>query len=208
MNSRFNTKKMVLAALFGAIIILLNFTPFGYIQLPVIKATIIHVPVIIGAILLGPRIGAGLGVVFGLTSLYNNTFAPTVLSFAFSPFIPLPGTEKGSWLALIVTFLPRILVGILPYYVYKLLNRLFKTRGKLLTLGVSGLVGSMTNTLLVMSLIYFLFRDAYGEAFSLSLDAVYKAIISIIFVNGLPEAALAAILTAGICRTLQKVIKS
>jgi uncharacterized membrane protein len=208
MNSRFNTKKMVLAALFGAIIILLNFTPFGYIQLPVIKATIIHVPVIIGAILLGPRIGAGLGVVFGLTSLYNNTFAPTVLSFAFSPFIPLPGTEKGSWLALIVTFLPRILVGIFPYYVYKLLNRLFKTRGKLLTLGVSGLVGSMTNTLLVMSLIYFLFRDAYGEAFSLSLDAVYKAIISIIFVNGLPEAALAAILTAGICRTLQKVIKS
>ncbi|MDF2871097.1 MAG: hypothetical protein K0R05_2672 [Anaerocolumna sp.] len=208
MNSRFNTKKMVLAALFGAIIILLNFTPFGYIQLPVIKATIIHVPVIIGAILLGPRIGAGLGVVFGLTSLYNNSFAPTILSFAFSPFIPLPGTEKGSWLALIVTFLPRILVGILPYYVYKLLNRLFKTRGKLLTLGVSGLVGSMTNTLLVMSLIYFLFRDAYGEAFSLSLDAVYKAIISIIFVNGLPEAALAAILTAGICRTLQKVIKS
>jgi len=199
---------MVLAALFGAIIILLNFTPFGYIQLPVIKATIIHVPVIIGAILLGPRIGAGLGVVFGLTSLYNNSFAPTILSFAFSPFIPLPGTEKGSWLALIVTFLPRILVGILPYYVYKLLNRLFKTRGKLLTLGVSGLVGSMTNTLLVMSLIYFLFRDAYGEAFSLSLDAVYKAIISIIFVNGLPEAALAAILTAGICRTLQKVIKS
>lgn len=208
MNSKYNTKRMVLAALFGAIIILLNFTPFGYIQLPAIKATIIHVPVIIGAILLGPGIGAGLGFVFGLTSLYNNTFAPTILSFAFSPFIPLPGTERGSWLALIVAFLPRVLVGIFPYYVYKLLNRLFRTRGKLFTLGVSGLVGSMTNTLFVMSLIYFLFRDAYGEAFNLSLDAVYKAILTIIFVNGLPEAALAAILTAGICRALQKVIKN
>ena len=78
MNLNRNTRKMVLSALLGGIIVLLNFTPIGYIQLPIIKATIIHVPVIIGSILLGPKIGAGLGVVFGLTSLYNNTFAPTL----------------------------------------------------------------------------------------------------------------------------------
>ena len=91
MNTKNNTRKLILTALFSGIIILLNFSPIGYIQLPLVKATIIHVPVIIGSILLGPKIGASLGIVFGLTSLYNNTFMPTVLSFAFSPLIPLPG---------------------------------------------------------------------------------------------------------------------
>jgi Predicted membrane protein len=195
---------MTLSALFGGIIILLNFTPIGYIQLPVIKATIIHVPVIIGSILLGPKIGAGLGTVFGLTSLYNNTFAPTLLSFAFSPVIPVPGTDRGSWTALIIAFLPRILVGVFPYYAYQLLNRLLKGKGALLSLCLSGVIGSMTNTILVMNLIYFLFRDAYGKAYSIAVDVVYKAVLTIIFVNGVPEAVLAAVLTAAVCRALQK----
>lgn len=204
MNTGNKTQKMILSALLAAIIILLNFTPIGYIQLPIIKATIIHVPVIIGAILLGPRIGAGLGVVFGLTSLYNNTFAPTVLSFAFSPAIPVPGTDSGSWTALIVAFLPRILVGVFPYYVYKLLNKLLKEKGKVFSLGISGIIGSMTNTILVMNLIYFLFRDAYSQAKNLAADAVYKAVLTIIFTNGIPEAVLAAVITAAVCRALQR----
>lgn len=204
MNIRKHTKNMILSALLGAIIILLNFTPIGYIQLPVIKATIIHVPVIIGSILLGPTIGAGLGVVFGLTSLYNNTFAPTLLSFAFSPAIPVPGTDRGSFAALIITFLPRILVGIFPYYVYILLNKLLKGKGRVFSLGLSGIAGSLTNTLLVMNLIYFLFRNAYGTAYKLAADAVYKTILAIIFANGIPEAVVAAVITAGVCRALQR----
>ncbi len=195
---------MVLTSLFIAIILLLNFTPIGYIQLPIIKATIIHIPVIIGSILLGPGIGAGLGVVFGFTSLYNNTFVPTILSFAFSPAIPLPGTSSGSWVSLLVTFLPRILVGVVPYYVYKFINKLLKNKYTGLSLVLSGMMGSMTNTVLVMSLICFLFRDAYAKAYHLAIGAVYKVILTIIFANGVPEAILAAILTAAICRTLQR----
>lgn len=195
---------MTFTALFAAIIILLNFTPIGYIQLPLIKATIIHVPVIIGSILLGPRIGAGLGFVFGLTSLYNNTFTPTLLSFAFSPAIPLPGTSGGSWAALIVAILPRILVGVFPYYAYQQFDKLLKEKGRMLSLSLSGIVGSMTNTVLVMNLIYFLFRDAYGKTYHLAVDAVYKTVLAIIFTNGLPEAVLAAVITAAVCRALQK----
>ena len=60
-------RDFVLLALFAAIILLLAFTPIGYIQLPIIKATIVHVPVILGAIILGPKKGAILGVLFGLT---------------------------------------------------------------------------------------------------------------------------------------------
>lgn len=204
MNKQTKTKNMILTALFVAIIMLLNFTPFGYIQLPLIKATIIHVPVIIGSILLGPGIGAGLGFVFGLTSLYNNTFTPTLLSFVFSPAIPIPGTDSGSFTALIVAFLPRILVGVVPYYAYKLLDKLLKGKGRIVSLGISGIIGSMTNTILVMHLIYFLFRDSYSKVSNIASGAVYKAVLTVIFANGLPEAVLAAVITSAVCRALQK----
>ena len=65
---------------------------------PIIKATTVHIPVIIGAILLGPSAGAILGFVFGVCSLVSNTMAPT-LSFAFSPFMSttgIPGAIKQS----------------------------------------------------------------------------------------------------------------
>ena len=86
MNRSVKTRNMVLTAVIAAIIILMAFTPVGYINLVVIKATLIHVPVIIGSVVLGPKKGAFLGFIFGLTSLINNTFNPSLLSFAFSPF--------------------------------------------------------------------------------------------------------------------------
>ncbi|NLJ31739.1 MAG: ECF transporter S component [Clostridiales bacterium] len=204
MNRKNSVSRMVITALFCAIILLLNFTPIGYIQLPLIKATIIHVPVIIGAILLGPKIGAGLGFVFGLTSFYNNTFAPTLLSFAFSPLIPVPGTAKGSWAALLIAFVPRILVGVVPYYFYRLMNWLLKGKFDLLSLSLSGLIGSMTNTVLVMNLIYFLFRDAYGNVKNIPVNAVYNAVLAVIVTNGVPEAIVAAVLTAAVCPALKR----
>ena len=81
-----DTQWMVSVALMAAIVILLANTPLGMIQLPIIKATTVHIPVIIGAILLGPSAGAILGFVFGVCSLVSNTMAPTLLSFAFSLF--------------------------------------------------------------------------------------------------------------------------
>lgn len=89
MNTKGHGKvlSLVQLALFTAIILALAFTPgLGYIPLGVTRATTIHLPVIIGSILLGPKKGAFLGGVFGLTSLINNTISPTVTSFTFSPF--------------------------------------------------------------------------------------------------------------------------
>ena len=86
MNSK-KTFNMVVTALFIAIIVVMTFVPnVGYINLIIIKATLLHVPVIVGSIVLGPKIGAVLGGVFGLTSLIKNTLEPSLLSFAFSPF--------------------------------------------------------------------------------------------------------------------------
>ena len=95
-----DTRWMVSVALMAAIVILLANTPLGMIQLPVIKATTVHIPVIIGAVLLGPAAGAILGGVFGICSMISNTTAPTLLSFAFSPFLSsdLAGIFKALWM--------------------------------------------------------------------------------------------------------------
>ena len=85
---------LVLTGLFTALLLVMGFTPLGLIDLPIIKATILHVPVIIGSVLLGPKKGAFLGGVFGAISLWKNTMAPSLLSFAFSPFVPLPGQAR------------------------------------------------------------------------------------------------------------------
>ncbi|PWM43236.1 MAG: ECF transporter S component [Clostridiales bacterium] len=198
---------LVITAIFIAIILILAFTPIGFIQLGFIKATIIHIPVIIGSILLGPKIGAGLGALFGLTSLISNTISPAVLSFVFSPLIPVPGTDSGSWLSLIICFIPRILVGIVPYYVYKLLLKISKNKLRLdwVFLSVSGIVGSMVNTLLVMNLIFFLFHDSYAYVKSITVDMVYGAVMTVVAVNGIPEAIVAGIITAAMGKVLFKM---
>ena len=90
-KQRHDTRWMVSVALMAAIVIVLANTPLGMIQLPIIKATTVHIPVIIGAVLLGPSAGAILGAVFGICSLISNTMAPTLLSFAFSPFMSTSG---------------------------------------------------------------------------------------------------------------------
>ena len=78
-----DTRYLTSVALMAAVVILLANTPIGMIQLLIIKATTVHIPVILGAIILGPGAGAILGGVFGVCSLISNTMAPTLLSFAF-----------------------------------------------------------------------------------------------------------------------------
>jgi uncharacterized membrane protein len=196
-------KGMVQVALFAALIIVMAFTPFlGYIPLGFTRATIIHIPVIIGSLVLGPKKGAALGGIFGLTSFINNTINPTVTSFVFTPFYSL-GTYSGGIGSVIICFVPRILVGIVPFYVYRLIKRMGKKEGTSnLGLILAGLSGALTNTLLVMNLIFLFFRDAYAAANSVSAGAVYGFILGIIGVNGVPEAIVAALLTLLIGKVL------
>jgi uncharacterized membrane protein len=192
-----------MTSLFAAIIFLMTFTPVGFIPLGPMNATIIHVPVIIGALLLGARTGAFLGALFGLASLIRATISPGLLSFAFSPLIPLPGTDQGSVLALLICFGPRILVGVVPCYVDKFLRRFLRSAaGRFLSNFAAGVAGSMTNTLLVMYLIFAVFRDSYAAALNESASAVIGLILSVVIVHGIPEAIVAGIFTSAVCRAL------
>ena len=211
-NRQDKVKDQVILALFTAIVILLAFTPIGLIDLPVIKATILHVPVIIGSLALGPKKGAFLGFVFGLTSLIKNTTAPSLLSFAFSPFIPLPGLSDGSVLSLIICFVPRILVGVTPYLTLKaVLFVVQKISGKnnlaVYSVGatLSAVVGAFTNTVLVMGMIYLFFKEPYAAANNIPVDTVLAVVLGIVGTNGVPEAVAAAVITTPVCLALQKL---
>ena len=200
---------MVLAAIFVALIIIMAFTPFGYIPLGFMNATIIHVPVIIGAIILGPKYGGFLGMIFGLTSLWKNTNMPNATSFVFSPFVKM-GEYGGNLGSLIICMVPRILIGIVAYYVFRgVLKALKGSKMKTtVALAAAGVAGSLTNTLLVMNLIYFLFGQEYGQAAKGLTEGIYSVIIGIICMNGIPEAIVAGILTVAITQALFKVMRN
>lgn len=143
------TLELVLTAIFSAIIVLMAFTPLGYIPLVVINATIIHVPVIIGSLFCGPKKGAFMGFVFGLTSFIKNTIMPSSLSaFVFSPVLAssMIGVS-GIFKSAAICFIPRILVGVVPYFVFlgvrKILgnNKENKSGALILNIVISVLLG-------------------------------------------------------------------
>ncbi len=198
------TMSVVQIALFAAVIVIMAFTPFlGFIPLGFTRATIIHIPVIIGSILFGPVQGAVLGFVFGLTSFVNATMNPTVTSFVFTPFYSV-GDIHGGFGSLIICFVPRILTGVVPYYVYRLFDKIGKNYSKkqTLALGMAGLTGSLTNTLLVMNFIYVLFGESYAAVQNVSVKSLYGVILSVILVNGIPEAIVAVCVVTLVTRTL------
>ncbi|MBF8807618.1 MAG: ECF transporter S component [Enterococcus lacertideformus] len=201
-----NTKTFALTAMFLAILILLVITPLGFIPIGPINATTMHIPVIIASIILGPRLGAFLGGTFGLISMIRSTVIQTPLSFVFSPFIPVIGTEHGSLKALLIVFIPRILIGVVPYFVYKGIVKLSKNKYHTVSLFIAGLAGSLVNTILVMNMIYFLFQKDYANVIGKNIHAVYTAILATIFTSGVPEGIVAGIATATVCSVLLRLI--
>ena len=203
-----NTKNFTLTAMFLAILILLAVTPLGFIPIGPINATTMHIPVIIASIVLGPRLGAFLGGTFGLISMIRSTVVQTPLSFVFSPFIPVIGTDHGSLKALLIAFIPRILIGIVPYFVFKGMQKLIKNKANTVSIFIAGLAGSLVNTILVMNMIYFLFQQDYAQVIGKNINAVYSAVLAVIFTSGVPEAIVAGLATAGVCSVLLRLIRT
>lgn len=197
-----DTRWTVSVALMMAVIVLLANTPLGMIQLPIIKATTVHIPVIIGAIVLGPLAGAILGATFGICSLISNTMAPTLLSFAFSPFLSttgLSGCVKAIWISVGC----RIMIGVVAGWLWILLKKVKCNQN--IALVLTGFIGSMVNTIFVMGSIYLLFAKQYAEAKEVAVSAVFGLIMGTVTASGIPEAIAAAILVFAIGKVVIKV---
>ncbi|MDO4338836.1 MAG: ECF transporter S component [Eubacteriales bacterium] len=200
-----DTRWMVSVALMAAIVILLANTPLGMIQLPIIKATTVHIPVIVGAVILGPMAGAILGATFGVCSLISNTMAPTLLSFAFSPFLSttgLAGVLKALWISVGC----RIMIGVISGWLWILLKKV--KLNSYVSLIITGFAGSMVNTVFVMGSIYFLFAQQYAEAKNVAVSAVFGLIMGTVTASGIPEAIAAAILVTALGKALLKVYQA
>ena len=177
-------------AIFFAIMLVLHLLSsviFNLLPVP-IKPTIIHIPVIIASSIYGPRIGAVLGALMGVISVVTNTVVLLPTSYLFSPFV-----ENGSINSLMIAMVPRILIGITPYFVYKWM----KTKPGLV---LAGAVGSMTNTIFVLGGIFILFSSVYNGDIRAMLALVLSA-------NSISEMIISALLTVAIVPALEKLKK-
>ena len=196
---KMDTRYMATLAMFCGILLVMGMTGIGFIPLPVIKATTMHIPVILGAILLGPAAGAVLGGVFGICSIWANTTSPGLLAFAFSPFMTtegLPGVLKSLWIALGC----RILLGVIVGWLWKGLKRVLKQ--DYLALPVTAAVSTICHTILVMGSIYLLLAQQYAQAKNVAITAVFGLVMGTVTASGIPEAIIAAVLVTVIGKAL------
>ena len=198
-RKKMDTRYMATLAMFCGISLVMGATGIGFIPLPVIKATTMHIPVILGAVLLGPAAGAVLGGVFGLCSIWANTTSPGLLAFAFSPFMTtegLPGVLKSLWIALGC----RILLGVLAGWVWKGMKRVLKQ--DYLALPVTAAIATICHTILVMGSIYLLLAQQYAQAKNVAITAVFGLVMGTVTASGIPEAIIAAVLVTVIGKAL------
>ena len=194
-----DTRYMATLSMLCGVLLVMGMTGIGFIPLPVIKATTMHIPVILGAVLLGPSAGGVLGGLFGMCSIWANTTTPGLLSFAFSPFMTtegLPGVAKSLWIALGC----RILFGLIAGWLWKLCKTIFKQ--DYLSLPVTAAVSTVCHTVLVMGSIYFLLAQQYAAAKNVAISAVFGLVIGTVTASGIPEAIVAAILVTVIGKSL------
>ena len=159
---------------------ILHFVPSG------IQPTLVHIPVVIASIIYGPRTGAILGLLMGLFSLTMNTLVLTPASYLFSPFVP-----NGNLYSLVIAIEPRILIGVTPYFVYRWMHN----RTGLIT---AGIVGSMTNTVFVLSGIYLFFGNTFGRGIQHFLGLIVST-------NSLIEVIATVLITSAVVPALEKL---
>ena len=161
-----NKKKIIFITQFALLLALqaiFAFTPLGSLPIqPGMVATLAMLPVIITAILLGTAAGTLMGFFFGLFSFMVWTFAPpSPLAFLFTPFYSIGGMGGNFW-SLVICFVPRILVGTVTGVLFSFFKRIFKGKKifAVITYGVSAMMGSLTNTVLVVGGWFLFFHDS------------------------------------------------
>lgn len=164
-------RKIVMSGILGAISILLGLTPLGFIPVPTPAghATIMHIPAILGGVLEGPVVGLVTGAIFGIFSFLRAT----------NPLFADP----------LVSVLPRLFIGITAFLAYAAIRRF----NIVLACVIAGVVGTATNTILVLGMATI--RGYLPLEVSVSLGVLH----------GVPEAIVAAILTVILVKGIRRV---
>ena len=189
-----NLLYMAEMSLLIAAIIIMTFTPIGYIKTAGLEITLITIPVIVGAIVIGPKAGALLGGVFGITSFLQATLG-------LSPFGAVMA-QISIFKCVMVCIPTRMLMGFLTGVIWTL----FKKKN-MLAYSVTSVCGSLLNTILFMLTLVACFWNTdfiQGIAADLGATNVFAFIAAFVGLNGIVEAIACFILAAAIARALNK----
>ncbi len=170
MSNTGRTRKIVITGVMAAVSIVLGATRLGFIPwFSGASLTVMHVPVIIGAILEGPVVGMITGLIFGVFSLIQAAVAPT-------------GPVDVFFVNPLISVLPRIVIGLVSWLVF------VAFRGKWMTFSTitAAIAGSLTNTILVLG------------ALALAGALPWSLVAAIVAANGLPEAGAAAVIATAV----------
>ncbi|PJI09319.1 MULTISPECIES: ECF transporter S component [Clostridium] len=185
---KLETREITMVGLLFAVTIVLGATGLGFLPVPPFKTTIMHIPVIIGGIVGGPIVGAFTGLLFGIFSIIQAINTPSPVSFIFmNP---------------VVAVIPRILIGIVSYYVYKL----FKRKSEKFGIVIGIVAGSFTNTIGVLAMVYILYINAYANALHISYSTAVKTLLALV-ANGFLSAAMALVISVPIIMVVKKIRK-
>lgn len=195
MNNK--TKRLTRLALFAAMIIVLAFTPLGYLKTAGLEITFITIPVVIGAVAMGPAAGGILGALFGLTSF--------IQCFGMSPFgAALLSVNPVS--CFFVCLLPRALMGWLTGLIFDAADR--RKPESLLAYGAAGLAGPLLNTLFFMTALMLFFGSAEVIVNLRGGMALFPFLVAFVGLNGLIEALACFVISTAICKSLSKYLRN
>ena len=184
---------MVKLAMLVALLAIFCFTPLGFLKIGIVEITFNMIPIIIGAIIIGPAAGAFLGALFGAAS-FGHCFGQSTfgtLLFGVSPFYTV-----------IICFVPRILAGLLPGLVFRAMTR---KKDNIAAYFVSAAVGSITNTVLFVGGFCLLFRDTMlGMAGKQGLSPL-AFIATAFLLNATVELVANTTIAAGVSKAVAKV---
>lgn len=217
MTNRKISKTRLLAqfSILLAIEAIFSFTPLGSIPIGPIVASLGVIPVVITAMSLGTKWGALMGFFAGLFSFLVWTFAPPnpATAFIFTPFIQI-GEVSGNFISVLICFVPRILIGVVAGLCCAGFTKK-APKADLLRFGVSGMLGSLTNTVLVLGGVWVFFGDAYATVLApvvspeqaASFGGVINAIILItVLTNGIPEAIITFFVGYVVCKAIDRYL--
>ena len=185
-----NTMKIAFAGILIALMFVLSWTVLGMIPLGVASATTVFIPVCIGIIFFDDfKYAATLGLFFGIVSLVHS-FVPQGF---LDPYFQNP----------IVSILPRLLVGIVGYLIFKGLSKIIKNR--IVISSITGGAVALFNTIFTMGILFLVYYQDVSQSFSDNGFTIFTALKTISLLNMLPEIAVGAIVTPIIIKVLDKI---
>ncbi|API89536.1 ECF transporter S component [Marinilactibacillus sp. 15R] len=188
-----NPYRLAILGILTAIILIQNFVPFlGNIPIPPLNPTIIHITVIVATLTLGTKDGMIIGAVWGITRMVR---AYTV------PATPL---DWWLWTNPLIALLPRILIGLLTGWSYQFLKKFWPDKDRI-SMAISAVIGSFTNTILVLLFIYIFYGARYAQAINVDLSNLAGVLLVIVGTSGVAEAIVAAIVAPLITNPLKKI---